>query len=286
MQTPNSGVTAPVSYARHPPWDSRAVHVAFHSAGRTVVPARKIKSCLGWTSNSTNCCDTMLCSRAVRTPASFDTRQRNDSKSYISLLLIVSSSVLPWEKFRTRRACDLRQREWMTGETDVIFPDISPPPPPPPPPHRYSLVFCPKGNTRDWDCQVKFTPEELPLHTLRRKTTQFFLTLSKKQKTKKKTHLSALLSSWEINCHHYAAGASVLQTSAADGSCCQAFISVCLQNTVTASHTRVHFAELTASERFSQVRAAPKPRKWTLLWSLRHSGDLWSASVGGSEAHL
>ena len=129
MQTPNSGVTAPVSYARHPPWDSRAVHVAFHSAGRTVVPARKIKSCLGWTSNSTNCCDTMLCSRAVRTPASFDTRQRNDSKSYISLLLIVSSSVLPWEKFRARGGCDLRQRGGKTGETVFTFAEIPPPPP-------------------------------------------------------------------------------------------------------------------------------------------------------------
>lgn len=145
---------------------------------------------------------------------------------------------------------------------------------------RYSLVFCPKGNARDRDCQVKFTPEKLPLHTHRRKTTQFFRTFFWQK------NVSAVLFSWEINCHHYAAGASVLQTSAADGSCCQAFISVCLQNTVTASHTRVHFAELTASERFSQVRAAQKPRKLTLLWSLRHSRDLWSASVEGSEAHL
>lgn len=106
------------------------------------------------------------------------------------------------------------------------------------------------------------------------------------RKNQKKNPVSAVLFSWEINCHHYAAGASVLQTSAVDGSCCQAFISVCLQNTVTASHTRVHFAELTASERFGQVRAAQKPRKLTLLWSLRHSRDLWSASVEGSEAHL
>lgn len=55
---------------------------------------------------------------------------------------------------------------------------------------RYSLVFCPKGNARDRDCQVKFTPEKLPLHTHRRKTTQFFLTLSKKPE--KKTRLCGL----------------------------------------------------------------------------------------------
>lgn len=72
----------------------------------------------------------------------------------------------------------------------------------------------------------------------------------------------------------------------ADGSCCQAFISVCFQNTVTASHTRVHFAELTAAEQSSEAQAAPKPRKWTVLWSLRQSRDLWSASIEGWEAQL
>lgn len=116
LPTANHGLDANPEfwYVCHPPCDSRAVHVAFHSVGRTVVQARKSKSCLGWTSNSTNCCDTVLCSRAVRTPASLNTPQRNDSKSYITLFLIVSSSVLPWEKFRIRRACDWdKGSEWL-----------------------------------------------------------------------------------------------------------------------------------------------------------------------------
>lgn len=117
--------------------------------------------------------------------------------------------------------------------------------------HLYLLVFCPRDNTSNHVCQVKCTPEKLPVQT--QKNYRIVSGVVKK--------IFSVSFSWEMNCHHNAVEGIVSQTLLSSFHLC-----VQISRRKWQHHTLdwtllrcLHLREI------NKVQTALKAREWNVL---------------------